>query len=92
MTVSKEFLSLEIKEYEFGEDQNDSNDEDFEIEDDSIHKGFEQHELNDLAWDMRLHEKSLFEKGSKVSYYWSRESAFLHYFWSDDGFVYCHNI
>ncbi|GBN04250.1 hypothetical protein AVEN_269713-1 [Araneus ventricosus] len=80
------------------------NDEDFEIEDDSDRKGFEQHEFNDFARDLglskkasellasKLHEKNLLEKGSKVSYFRSGENAFLQYFRSDDGFVYCHNV
>ncbi|KAG8238950.1 hypothetical protein J437_LFUL018759 [Ladona fulva] len=32
------------------------------------------------------------EKRAKVSYFPSREKAFLQYFRSDCGFVYCHNI
>ncbi|XP_070613747.1 uncharacterized protein [Erythrolamprus reginae] len=102
--VFNEFPSLEIREYESGEDQSDHNNEDFEIEDDSVRKGFQQYELNDLVRDLgiskeasellasRLYEKNLLEKGAKVSYFQSRESAFLQYFRSDDGFVYCHNI
>lgn len=102
--VFKELPSLEIQEYESGEDRSDPYDEDFEIEHDSVRKGFDQHELNDLARDLglskkasellasRLHEKNLLENGAKVSYFRSRESAFLQYFRSDDGFVYCHNV
>ena len=40
----------------------------------------------------RLNEKNLLEQGAKLSYFRSRESAFLQYFRSDSSFVYCHNI
>ncbi|GBO30867.1 hypothetical protein AVEN_218441-1 [Araneus ventricosus] len=56
--VFKELPSLEIQEYESGEDRSDPNDEDFEIEDDSVRNGFEQHELNDLARDLELSKKA----------------------------------
>ncbi|GBL73283.1 hypothetical protein AVEN_159324-1 [Araneus ventricosus] len=56
--VFKELPSLEIQEYDFVEDRSDPNDEDFEIEDDSVRKGFKQHELNDLARDFGLSEKA----------------------------------
>ncbi|GBN52457.1 hypothetical protein AVEN_92687-1 [Araneus ventricosus] len=36
--------------------------------------------------------KSLLERGAMVSYFRSRESAFLQYFRSDDGFLYCHKV
>ena len=36
--------------------------------------------------------KTCFEKEVKVSYFRSRESAFLQYFRSDSSFMYCHNI
>ncbi|GBO18087.1 hypothetical protein AVEN_45742-1 [Araneus ventricosus] len=39
-----------------------------------------------------MHEKNLLEKGALVSYFRSRESVFLQYFRSYDGFVYCHNV
>ncbi|GBM22550.1 hypothetical protein AVEN_183980-1 [Araneus ventricosus] len=98
--VFKELPSLEIQEYESDEDLSDSNDEDFEIENDSVRKGFEQHEVDDLGLSKsaeqllvsRLHEKNLLEKRAKVSYFRSRESAFVQYFRSDDGFVFCHNV
>lgn len=102
--VFKEVPSFEIQEYECGEDRSDINDEDFEIENNSVRKGFDQHELNDLARDLglskkasellasRLNEKNLLEKGAKVSYFRSRESAFLKYFQCEGGFVYCHNV
>ncbi|GBN58841.1 hypothetical protein AVEN_120876-1 [Araneus ventricosus] len=102
LAVFKELPSLEIQEYESCEDRSDPKDEEFEIENYSVRKGFEQHGLNDLARDLRLfkqaklasrlHEKNLLEKGDKVSYFRSRESAFLQYFRSDDGFVYWHNV
>lgn len=102
--VFNEFHSLEEGEYVYGADESDSNDEDFEIEDDSVRKGFEQQELNDLVRDLglskkasellasRLNEKNLLEKGAKVSYFRTRERAFLQYFQSDGGFVFCHNV
>ena len=77
---------------------------DFEIEDDSACKGFDQNELNDLAWYLglskvvsellasRLNEKNFLEKGAKISYFQSILSSFLQYFQSDSSFVYCHNI
>ncbi|KAK9696588.1 hypothetical protein QE152_g31482 [Popillia japonica] len=52
--VFKELPSLEIQKYESGEHRSDSYDEDFEIEDDSVRKGFDQLELNDLARDLGL--------------------------------------
>lgn len=55
--VFKELLFLKIQEYESGEDQSDSND-DFEIVVDSIRKGYKQHELNDLAWNLGLSKKA----------------------------------
>ncbi|GBM57445.1 hypothetical protein AVEN_24216-1 [Araneus ventricosus] len=58
VTVFKELPSLEIQKYESGEDRSDTNDEDFEIEDNSVRKGFQQHELNDLARDLGLSEKA----------------------------------
>ncbi|GBN22004.1 hypothetical protein AVEN_175745-1 [Araneus ventricosus] len=95
--VFKELPSLEIQEYESVEDQSDPKDEDFEIEDDSIRKGFEQHELNDLAlseklFASKLHAKNVLVKGAKVFYFRSREISFLQHFRSYDGFVYCHTI
>lgn len=96
--------SLEIQEYDSTEDRSDSDDEDFEVDNDSVRKGFNQHELNDLVRDLglskkasellasRLQEKNLLEKGAKVTYFRSRESAFLQYFRSNDGFVYCQNV
>lgn len=102
--VFKELPSFEIEEYEFDKNLSDPNDEDFEIEDDSVPKRFDQLELNDLTRDLglskkasellasRLHEKKCLEKGVKVSHFRSRESAFLQYFRSDSGFVYCFNV
>lgn len=86
------------------EERSDSNDADFDIHEDSVRRGFDQHELNDLARDLglskkaseilasRLNEKNLLEQGVKVSYFRTRESTFLQYFRSDSGFVFCHNI
>lgn len=102
--VFQELPSLEIQEYESSEDRRDSTDEEFKVSNDSVRKGFNQHELNDLVRDLglskkasellasRLHEKNLLEKGVKVTYYRSRESAFLQYFRNIDGFVYCQNV
>uniref|UniRef100_A0A6P7GL81 Uncharacterized protein LOC114333513 n=1 Tax=Diabrotica virgifera virgifera TaxID=50390 RepID=A0A6P7GL81_DIAVI len=104
LPVFNEFPYLEEEEYGYGADESDSNDEDFEIEDDSVRKGFEQQELNDLVRDLelskkasellasRLNEKNLLEKGAKVSYFRTRERAFLQYFQSEGGFVFCHNV
>ena len=86
------------------EERSDSNDADFEIHEDSVRRGFDQHELNDLARDLgiskktseipasRLNEKNILEQGVKVSYFRTRESTFLQYFRSDSGFVFCHDI
>ena len=60
--------------------------------------------LNDLARDLglskkaseipasRLNEKNILEQGVKVSYFGTRESTFLQYFRSDNGFVFYHDI
>ena len=45
--VFVQLLSLENLDY--NEELSGSNDADFEIEDDSVRKGFDQHEINDLA-------------------------------------------
>lgn len=102
--VFQELPSLEIQEDASVEDRSDRSDEDFKGDDDTVRKGFNQHELNDLVRDLglskkasellasRLHEKNLLEKGAKITYFRSRESAFLQFFRSADGFVYCHNI
>ncbi|XP_069623312.1 uncharacterized protein [Ranitomeya imitator] len=86
------------------DEHSDSNDAEFEIHKDSVRKGFDQHELNDLARELglskkasellasRLNEKQLLEQGAKVSYFRTRESTFLQYFRCDSGFVFCHNI
>ena len=62
-------------------ERSDSNDADFEIHEDSVRRGFDQHELSDLGRDLslskkaseilasRLNEKNLFEQGVKVSYF-----------------------
>ena len=88
--VFVQLFSLENLDYD--EELSGSNDADFEIEDDSVRKGFDQHEIHDLARDLglskkasellasRLNEKILLEKGAKISYFRSRESAFLQYF------------
>ena len=47
--VSIQLPSLEDLDYD--EELWDSNDAGFEIEDDSARMGFDQYELNDLAWD-----------------------------------------
>ena len=39
------------------EERSDSNDADFEIHEDSVRRGFGQHELNDLARDLGLSKK-----------------------------------
>ena len=39
-----------------------------------------------------MNEKNFLEQGLKVSYFRNRESTFLQYFRSDNGFVFCHNI
>ena len=74
------------------------------MEDDSAHEGFNQHELNDLSWDLglskkalellalRLNEKNFIEKGVMISYFWSQKCEFLQYFLNDCSFVYRHNI
>ena len=38
--------------------RSDSNNADFEIDEDSVCRGFDQHELNDLARDLGLSKKS----------------------------------
>lgn len=77
------------------EERSDSNDADFEIHEDSVRRGFDQHKLNDLARDLglskkaseilasRLNERNLLEQEVKVSYFRTRESTFLQYFRSD---------
>ena len=65
---------------DYDEELSDINDVDFEMEDDSVRKGFDQHELNDLARDLglsellasRLKEKNLLEKGAKYLWIGSR--------------------
>ena len=86
------------------EEHSDSNGADFDIHKDPVWRGFDQHKLNDLACDLglskkaseilasRLDKKNLLEQGMKASYFRTRESTFLQYFWSDSGFVFCHNI
>ena len=86
------------------EERSDSNDADFDIYEDPVRRGFDQHELNNLARDLslskkaseilasRLNEKNLFEQGVKVSYFQTRKSTFLQYFRSNNSFVFCHNI
>ena len=76
----------------YDEKLNDSNYADFGIEQNSVRKGFDQHELSDLAWNLglskkaseilasRLNEKNLLEKGEKTSYFRYRESAFFSIF------------
>lgn len=76
----------------------------FEIHEDSVRRGFDQHELNDLARDLglskkaseilpsSLNEKNFLEQGVNVSYFRTRESTFLQYFRSNSSFVFCHNI
>ena len=41
------------------EERSDSNDADFDIHEDSVRRGFDQHELNDLARDLGLSKKLL---------------------------------
>ena len=86
------------------EERSDSNDADFDIHQDPVRRGFDQHELNHFARDLglskkaseilssRLNEKNLLEQGVQVSYFGTRESTFLQFFRSDSGFVFCHNI
>ena len=86
------------------EERSDSNDADFDIHQDPVRRGFDQHELNHFARNLglskkaseilssRLNEKNLLEQGVQVSYFRTRESTFLQYFRSDSGFVFCHNI
>jgi len=86
------------------EERSDSNDADFAIHEDPVRRGFDQHELNDLARDLglskeateilasRLKENNLLEQGVTVSYFRTRESTFLQYFRNDSGFVFCHDI
>ena len=69
------------------EERSDSNDEDFEIDKDSVHREFDQRELNDLARNLglskkpsevlasRLNEKNLLEHRVKVSYFRTRETT-----------------
>lgn len=69
-----------------------------------MRNGFYQHELNELVRDLglskkasellssRLNEKNLLEKGAKVTYFRSRDSAFLQYLEIDHGLVYCQKI
>ena len=68
------------------EEHSGSNDADFDIHEDLVCKGFDQHELNDLERDLglsekaseilasRLNEKNLLERGVKVSYFQTKES------------------
>ena len=99
------FVTLPSLEEQYDSDEvSDNSSSDFVIKDDSVRKGFHQHELSDLARDLglskkasellasRLREKNLLEKGTTVSYFRTRESEFLQYFRSDGGFVYCQNI
>ena len=78
-------------------------DSDFEVLD-SHRKGFDQDELKDLTRDLglskkgaellasRLNEKHLLERGTRVSFFRSRESSFIQYFRSEDSFTYCHDV
>ncbi|KAK9881157.1 hypothetical protein WA026_014507 [Henosepilachna vigintioctopunctata] len=104
VSVFQELTCLEIQEDELSDDRSDHSDKDFEVEDDSVRRGFNQNELNNLVRDLglskkasellasRLYEKFQLEQGAKVSYLRSRESAFQHFFRSADRFVYCHNL
>ncbi|XP_039967827.1 sodium- and chloride-dependent GABA transporter 1-like [Bactrocera tryoni] len=56
--VFEELPLSELQESVCDDDSSDSNDEDFEIEDDSARKGFDQNELNDLARDLGLSKKA----------------------------------
>ena len=64
------------------EERSGSNDGDFEIQEDSVPRGFDEHELNDFVRHLglikkkaseilasRLNEKNLLEQGVKVSYF-----------------------
>lgn len=53
-------------------------DKDFKIEGGYVYKGFEQHELNNLA--LRFHEKNLLGRRTKVSYFRLKLITFLQYF------------
>ena len=80
------------------EERSDSNDADFEIHEDSVRRGFDQHKLNDLASDAGLSAKNFSKssyqdwmrktwQGVKVSYLRTRESAFLQYFRGDQPII-----
>lgn len=52
------FISLPTFEKQYGGKSSNRYDEDFEIEDDSIRKRFDQHELNDLVRHLGLSKKA----------------------------------
>ena len=93
-----------LEDLRYVEKRSDSNNADFEIHEDSVRRGFDQHDLNDLACNLglskkvseilalRLNEQNLLEQGVKISFFRTRESTFLQYFRSDSGFVFCHII
>ena len=74
------------------EECSDCNEANFEIYEDSVRRGFDQHVLNDLARDLgflekaseilasRLNKKNLLEQRVKVSYFRTRKSKFRQYF------------
>ena len=93
-----------LEDLNVAEERSDSNDADFKIYQDSVLRGFDQHELNDLTRDLglsknpseilasRLNEKNVLQQGVKVSYFRIRESTFLQHFRTDSFFLFCHNI
>ena len=70
---------------------------------DSTTKGFNQDESSDLIRELDLSKESSellayeigqkdFLPGTKITFYWTRESSLLQYFSEEGDFVYCNDI
>lgn len=69
MQIFKELPTLvETQEYEYSENWSDTNDADFEMKDDSVRKGFDQHELNNFTRDWGLSKKAWLEDKQKGTF------------------------
>lgn len=84
---------------------NDLSDCDSVFEDtETIPQRFNQCELNNLIRDLalskeasevlasRLNDKKLLERGTKITYYRTRDKAFLTFFTKEDNLVFCNNV
>ena len=70
----------------------------------SVPQSFRQEELNDLVRDLnlskaaskllasRLNHKNLLERGTKITYYRTREKNLLSFFSQENNLAYCHEV